>query len=545
MMKIFLSYARGDDETFVKRLYTDLTAEGFTVWFDRESLMSKGLTFHQEIKDAIRTEVDRVVYVGGPKAAQSAYVREEWQFALECDHVVVVPIFRIGKEENIPGELSLLHCEDFRDNANYPAALAKLIASLRQPNPKLGALFAVPNLPPNFLGRPDLMRRVRDALLVDLQKPQVITSADAKVGMQGMGGIGKSVLAAALARNREVRQSYPDGVIWVACGQKLTRDDLLARLRDIAKDLGGDTAFESIPQGQGVLRELLQAKAVLLVLDDVWYAKDAQAFDVLGPRCRMLVTTRDAGILHALHGGHIPVSLFTEPEALQLLADSITTKERPVFVADLPPEAHEVVRECGCLPLALALCGGMAKKRQGDFRNVLDRLRRADLDKIADRASINPQHESIWRAMQASVEILSADEQHRFAELAVFDTEELLINLAERSLVQLDQKTEADGKVRRRFRLHDLLHDYAVRMAGDLKALHGILLDAYRTKCPDGWPSAPNDGYFLERARSHFAPARRESGWVSLLLDLGWAETKVMANLAHDLVADYASALVS
>jgi hypothetical protein len=53
--------------------------------------MSCGLTFHQEIKDAIRTNVDRVIYVGGPRAALSAYVREECQFALECDHVVVTP----------------------------------------------------------------------------------------------------------------------------------------------------------------------------------------------------------------------------------------------------------------------------------------------------------------------------------------------------------------------------------------------------------------------------------------------------------------------
>ena len=54
--RIFLSYARGDDEPFVIRLHADLTAAGFTVWFDRESLMSRGLTFHHEIKDAIRKE---------------------------------------------------------------------------------------------------------------------------------------------------------------------------------------------------------------------------------------------------------------------------------------------------------------------------------------------------------------------------------------------------------------------------------------------------------------------------------------------------------
>jgi len=116
-----------------------------------------------------------------------------------------------------------------------------------------------------------------------------------------------------------------------------------------------------------------------------------------------------------------------------------------------------------------SLSGGMSKKRGGDFRSVLERLRRADLDKIADRESINPQHETLWRAMQASVDMLAIDEQRRFAELAVFseddtvpessiatlwehtgrlndlDAHDLLINLAERSLIQLDTHAVAEG----------------------------------------------------------------------------------------------------
>ena len=43
-------------------------------------------------------------------------------------------------------------------------------------------------------------------------KPVVITGASSRVGLQGMGGIGKSVLAAAVARYG-IRRSYPDGVI--------------------------------------------------------------------------------------------------------------------------------------------------------------------------------------------------------------------------------------------------------------------------------------------------------------------------------------------
>ena len=597
--RVFLSYARGDDEPFVRRLHDDLKAEGFTVWFDRESLMSRGLTFHQEIKDAIRCEVDRIVYVGGPKAAASPYVREEWQLGLEFDHVVVTPILRLGDYKETPGELSLLHCEDFRDDAKYAAALAKLVTHLRQPNPKLGAIFAVPSLPPHFLARPELMRRVRDALLVDLQTAQVITSADARVGMQGMGGIGKSVLAAALARNRGVRQSYPDGIAWISFGQNLTRDDLLSRLRDLVRHLGGEANFQSLPEGQGVLRELLQAKAVLLVLDDVWRASDAKEFDHLGPRCRMLVTTRDAGILHTLHGELVPVSLFTEAEALQLLADAVG-----VEVSALPAEAKEVADECGLLPLALALSGGMAKKRGGDFHSVLERLRQADLEKIADRESINEAHRSIWRAMQASVEMLSEDEQRRFGELAVFsaddtvpeaavatlwehtgsldapNTEDFLINLAERSLIQLDQKPDAGagGGILRRIRLHTLLHDYATCIATRTKFqwwrrcwmwlrdfaaritnhqkgrrapshplahLHLALLNAYKKKCPTGWASGPDDGYFFQQMRHHLIVLEHWDDLCAYLTDFLCLDQRIRSGQIFEVVTDQRAALAA
>ena len=483
----------------------------------------------------------------------------------------MTPILRLGDYEScIPGELSLLHCEDFRDDAGYAGSLDKLTQNLRQPNPRLGSLMAVPSLPASFIGRPDLMRRVRDALLVDLQKPHVITSADARVGMQGMGGIGKSVLAAALARDRQVREAYPDGVLWVAFGQDLTQDDILKRQRDVVRHLGGDTTFESVIQGQGILRELLQARAVLLILDDIWRAADTIGFDVLGPRCRLLVTTRDAGILHALHGEKIPVSLFSEAEALQLLADTVG-----LAAAALPPEAREVAKECGLLPLALALSGGMAKKQGGDFHAVLERLRRADLDKIADRQSINEQHRSIWRAMQASVDMLSDDERKRFAELSVFatdtsipeaaaatlwnytgrlddlDTGDLLINLSERSLVQLDLKIDTEDKTRRYFSLHDLLYDYALGIAGDRKSLHQNLLNAYQATCPDGWHEGPNDGYFFENLCHHLISQENWEGLIGddtnpgPLTDLLFIQAKCEAGLVYDLVRDYNAALAA
>ena len=51
-------------------------------------------------------------------------------------------------------------------------------------------------------------------------KPKVLEGqAVDKIGLQGVGGIGKSVLAAALARDREVCQAFPDGIYWLTIGQ--------------------------------------------------------------------------------------------------------------------------------------------------------------------------------------------------------------------------------------------------------------------------------------------------------------------------------------
>ena len=91
MPRLFLSYARDDDEPFARRLHEDLTARGFSVWFDRVSMPSRSLSFHQEIRDAI-VSCERSILVVGPKAATSDYVAQEWQFAYFACNKCVNPI---------------------------------------------------------------------------------------------------------------------------------------------------------------------------------------------------------------------------------------------------------------------------------------------------------------------------------------------------------------------------------------------------------------------------------------------------------------------
>jgi NB-ARC domain len=82
---------------------------------------------------------------------------------------------------------------------------------------KLARLHGVPDLPPHYLPREEVLAGLKQKLFARGANVG-ITGQSSAVGVQGMGGIGKSVLAAALARDSEVRQAFPDGIYWPKAG---------------------------------------------------------------------------------------------------------------------------------------------------------------------------------------------------------------------------------------------------------------------------------------------------------------------------------------
>jgi len=360
-----------------------------------------------------------------------------------------------------------------------------------------GKLIAVPDLPPHFLPRSDDLEPLKAAVLTDVDRPVVVTGTTRKVGLQGMGGIGKSVLAAVLARDDEVRHVFSDGVLWVTISREPA---LTLRQSQLAETLGDSPrSFEDVQQGRARLSELLADKACLLILDDVWQAKHAEAFDALGPRCRMLITTRDAGLITALGAAEHRLDVLSDEQALTLLAEWAGQA-----VETLPPEARDVARECGNLPLALAMIGATVRGKPDRWGNALHRLRSADLEKIR-RQFPNYPYPDLMRAIQASVEALASDVQARYLDFAVFpedtpipeavlqtfwepegldeyDTQDVVDALVDRSLARRDESGYLS--------LHDLQFDYVRKQAGDLPALHNRLLSAYAARCPDDCPAA-------------------------------------------------------
>ncbi|MDD1761279.1 MAG: NB-ARC domain-containing protein, partial [Methanothrix sp.] len=377
-----------------------------------------------------------------------------------------------------------------------------------------GKIFKVPELPADFLPRSEDLDRLKETVLYsDVQKSAITGKAPeagrqciSKVGLQGMGGIGKSVLAAALARDDRILEAFPDGVIWIALGQQ---PNLPNRQLDLLRYLEKDhRAISDVQDGLGCLGLLLNEKDCLIILDDVWRMDDARAFDALGQNCRLLVTTRDLEIVRGLKAKEFCLDVLSQKDSLRLLALSSGLK-----LEDLGPKALEVAEECDCLPLALAMVGSLAKAalrrgRADPWEHILHRLRSADLEKIKFEFS-GYRYPNLMRAIEVSVESLEPDEQRRYLDLAVFpedsavpeaalqllwgldeyDTRDLADHLADRSLARLDSGLLS---------LHDLQHDFALKRAGDISALHGRLLDAYRNICQDGWHTGPNDGYFLQ-----------------------------------------------
>ena len=419
---------------------------------------------------------------------------------------------------------------------------------------EIGRLVKVPELPPHFLPRNEEVRVIIDLVLSQDSKTTGITGISTKVGVQGMGGIGKSVLAAMVARDEQIRKAFADGIFWLSIGRDIRDGDLLQIQSGLAKSLGDGSVFESLNEGREKLRELLANKACLLILDDVWIAKDAAAFDSLGPNGRMLITTRNLDVITDLGGAEYNLGLLEVPKARKLLADWAGQD-----ADSLPEEADEIVRECGRLPLALAITGAMLRGKPDRWRNVLHKLQNADLDKIKRDFPHYPYHD-LLKAIQVSLDDLKPDLQARYLDFAVFpeDTpipEAVLQTFwAPEGLDEYDSQDAVDLFVDRslarrsddgRLSLHDLQFDYVKKAAGDLRTLHDRLLESYcaeylnNRRSPGAWAEGPNDGYFFQHLARHLKEAGQIDELRNLLLDFDWIKAKLAATDVPSLLVDY------
>jgi hypothetical protein len=233
---------------------------------------------------------------------------------------------------------------------------------------------------------------------------------------------------------------------------------------------------------------------------------------------RVLLTTRDSGLLAATGGRGINILELNKTAALTQLADWMGKKPE-----EMSPIAHELAKECGYLPFALALNGAMLAEGIS-VEALLDELRNAQID-FAEKRFANYDHPTVLKSLKVSTDILAkADKQayDHFCELAVFNweagvsqtavaqlwnyssglsataTAKLLNTLKNKSLIRLTQSSSGYNIF-----LHDLMIDFLLLTTDDHAALNKKLLASYRKLSDPDWPSGPRDGYFHQNLTSH------------------------------------------
>ncbi|GIK56332.1 MAG: regulatory protein AfsR [Chloroflexota bacterium] len=312
--------------------------------------------------------------------------------------------------------------------------------------------FQAPPLLPHFVGRDDLRARIMAALQAE--------DGDSIAALVGMGGVGKSVLAAEIAH--ALQEHFSDGVLWAS----VAVSEPTAVLESWAQAYGYD--FSRLPDLENManaFRGVLAGKRVLLVLDDVVSVSRVRPLLPNSPHCRVLLTTRDQDLAHALDAQVWRLAELSPANGLLLLT-RILGHERVVAEMEAAGAICDLLQN---LPLAVEIIGQRLKSRpRRQLADVIPRLRdekqRLSELKISDRA--------VRASFAISYDTLDAQERQMFALMGLFhgrsfaadlmagiagqdryETEDRIFALVALSLAQEEGAT--------RYRQHPLLADFA------------------------------------------------------------------------------------
>lgn len=411
--------------------------------------------------------------------------------------------------------------------------------------PPVGVPFQAPPLPEPFVLRPDVLQPLKERLLA---QPGEAASPLAICAQHGLGGIGRSTLAAALAYDAEVQGRFKDGILWATLGRQ---PDVLSLLSGWIHALR-DYQFHplTVESASAHLRTLLEEKDCLLVIDDAWQAEHIRPFMAGGQNCRALITTLQAQVAGAAGAEAVELPAMPPEQALALLEAHLPNQ----LAQAGRQETLELAQQLGCLPLALKLAAahlsdGMSLPELGQ---ALEAYKSRLLAQAAPplEAEARDKHLALQAVLALSIRPLTAERRTAFAWLGILPEDAVLNPKMAATLWGLPDETQAGELLRHlyergmllrgdpgpdgsaSYRVHDLLHDAALKLLmapiiplqrGDLPGLgllppqaNALLLGRYRARCSAApaaaaWHTLPNDGYIHARLGWHI----QQAGWMA------------------------------
>ena len=394
-------------------------------------------------------------------------------------------------------ELRSLHEAVLREDPSLDGAHPPVPVEIPAPRrPPAGRRDRQPRALPcdlaDFTGRTDLLSELLAAV------PPVDRPGTAPViqTIDGMPGVGKTTLAVHLAHR--VADRYPDAQLFVdlhghsdqAPLQPATAVDALLRQLGVP----GDLIPEEFDQRVALWRRELAGQRTLLLLDNAAGADQIVALLPAEPGCLTLVTSRRR--LTGLDGAR-PVSLGV------LTADEAVTLQQRIVghrVDEAPEAAQDVARRCGHLALAIRLAAARLAHRPGwSVFDLATRLSRAE----TPLRELALPGRTVEAAFALSYQDLSGPARRLFRLLglhrgpdidvrAAAALADLAVDNADTVLAELVDAHLLEEPAAGRYRLHDLIRDYAAGLAPDEPDRDGaldrlLIYYLHAARAGDGW----------------------------------------------------------
>ncbi|XP_059651936.1 probable disease resistance protein At5g43730 [Cornus florida] len=229
--------------------------------------------------------------------------------------------------------------------------------------------------------------------------------ATQKIGIWGMGGIGKTTLMKLLNNRPEITNMF-DVVIWVTVSNSWS----IRKVQDgVAKRLSLDLKNES--DDETVARRLLhelEGKKYLLLLDDVWEFLNLATVGIPSVNQnnggKVVLTTRNFGVCREMQtDAEINVGALPKEEAWKMFESIVGGI---AMSQTIQPIAKEIVQQCDGLPLALKVVGRALRNEESVsvWRNLLRKL------KSPDKSYVKGMSDNVFTSLKASYDHLCSDD---------------------------------------------------------------------------------------------------------------------------------------